>query len=346
MDTLQKAFDELIQELVDSSESAEELEKLLELTPVKLEKLIDELPSSMLEKIKRIASDGGLAERRRCHSEFVERNSSRWESGFDVLELLIEICTESGDAINARLRPAAVASQDIVFDVLVRLHAKACLVAREILCLLKNGFADGAHARRRALHELAVTALFLSKNGYDTAERYYYHEFIEGYKGALQHKAFSGRLQAAPLSEDKFIELENQYKLVVSRFGKNFKNPYGWAENALGKNMAKFSDLEEAVSLDHWRPYYKWASQNIHANAKTIKTSLGLSEVSGDLLQVGPSDAGMADPAHSTAISLSQITTTLLSNSPNLDDLVAMKMILVLCEDVGVSFLASSKIKL
>lgn len=51
------------------------------------------------------------------------------------------------------------------FDLVVRHHARACHIANEILCLLKNGFADAAQARWRALHEVAATAMFIAKHG-------------------------------------------------------------------------------------------------------------------------------------------------------------------------------------
>lgn len=339
MDILQKAFDKAIEEASTSAETEAELEAIAEAAPEQLEELLTHLPGCILEGIKRAASEGGLDERRRLHQEFVERNVRRWRRGFDTSELLVEVCTEAGELVNDRLRPQAVARHDLVFDVLVRLHAKACLIAKEIVCLLKNGFADGAHARWRALHELTVTAMFLGQNGADVAERYCLHEFVDSYKGACQHKRYAGRLQAAPLSDDEFDRLKNQYDQVLNRFGADFKNAYGWAEATLGKKRATFFDLEEAVSLDHWRPYYKWASQNIHASAKTIRFSLGLTEVKEDVLLAGPSNSGMVDPADSMAISLAQVTITLLSRSPNLDDLVVTKMILALSHEVGEAFI-------
>lgn len=339
MDILQKAFDKAIKEAMASAETNAELESISDAAPAQFKELLNHLPNSILEDIKHAASEDGLEDRRRLHREFVERNVKRWRQGFDVIELLVEICTEAGELVNERLRPEAVAREDLVFDILVRLHAKACLIAREIVCLLKNGFADGAHARWRALHEVTVTAIFLAQNGNEVAERYCLHELVDSYKGASQHRKYADRLQSAPLSDDDFYWLKNQYDQVLNRFGAAFKNAYGWAEEALEKKRATFSDLEEAVSLDHWRPYYKWASQNIHANAKTIRFSLGLTEVNKDVLLAGPSNSGMVDPSDSMAISLSQITITLLGRSPNLDDLVLMKMILALSHEVGDAFM-------
>jgi hypothetical protein len=109
-----------------------------------------------------------------------------------------------------------------LFDVLVRLHAKACLISQEITCLLKNGFADGAHARWRALHETIITSMFLSKNGRDAVERYLYHELVES-KGADQHRKYQSRLNAIGLSDKEFDDLKAEYARVIDRYGKDWR---------------------------------------------------------------------------------------------------------------------------
>lgn len=343
MDILQKAFDKEVEELVESAKTEADYETLADIVHIKLRELINQLPMSMLDSIKRLASEGGLEERRELHSAFVQRNLKKWNKGFEIIEIFVEICSEAGECVNNRMRSAAAENKDITFDILVRLHAKACLVAREIVCLLKNGFADAAHARWRALHELTVTALFLEKNDDETTERYCLHEVVEAYKGACLHKKFGKRLQATPPSDEDIAYLKTKYDQVIERFGSDFQKPYGWAYVAIGKKQVSFLDIEEAVSLDHWRPYYKWASQSIHANVKTIRHSLGLSETKEDMLLVGPSDSGMVDPAHSMAISLAQITVVLAGRSPNLDELVMMQVISTLSQEVGNTFFEEAK---
>jgi hypothetical protein len=106
----------------------------------------------------------------------------------------------------------------------------------------------------------------------------------------------------------------------------------------LNNKRPNFSNLEEAVELDHLRPYYKWASQNIHANVHGIKNKLGLIEAQEEILLVGPSNSGMTDPADLTALSLTQISVGLLEIYPNIDSLVMQHIIEKLSKDVGVLF--------
>lgn len=322
-----------------SEKTEAELEETIRSKPEAFNSLLNSLSETILKSIKQQALHGGLDAIRQSRADFNAHNYNRWKNGFDSLELLIEICIEAGANFNNRLRPAAVESGDILFDTLARLHAKACIVAKEVACLLNNGYADGGHSRWRALHEITVTSKFLADNGLDTAERYVAHEAIDSYKGARLHKEYEQRLQAVAPSSQVLDTLKARFDDAISLYGSDFSYPYGWASHAAGKKNVNFSDLEKAVALDHWRPYYKWASQNIHASAKTINFSLGLTETDSDLLLVGPSNAGMTDPAHSTAISISQTTINLLCTSPSLNDLIIVNIIIALSNEVGNSFL-------
>src|SRR5690349_16561332 len=110
---------------------------------------------------------------------FEGRLQQMWGKGLDLLELLILVAHEAGEVVNERDRPRAALENDAVFEALVRLHARGCQVAREALCLLRSGYAAGAHSRWRTLHEIAATALFVRTHGADTAERYLLHEVVE-----------------------------------------------------------------------------------------------------------------------------------------------------------------------
>ncbi|MBM7165622.1 DUF5677 domain-containing protein [Pseudomonas aeruginosa] len=338
MDILQKALDKIVCEYAQEADGDEALEALEEALKNSYIEILASTPIKVLDSIKKAAADGGLEERRNLHKGFVERNYTRWKEGFDSLEVLIEICSEAGES-NAQRLGSNELIHDNRYGALMRLHAKGCLVAREIFCLLLNGFADGAHARWRALHELSVTTMFLGRCDEGTVEKYFLHECVESYKGALMHRKYEDRLQAKGVNDEELAELKALHDSVVEKYGQDFKNSYGWAEAFLNKKRVNFLDIEEYVGLDHWRPYYKWASQNIHATAKTLTCSLGMVEAKEEGLLAGPSNSGLTDPAHSMAISLVQLTTVLLSVDPNLDDLVSMNMIKTLIDEIGDAFL-------
>ena len=126
-------------------------------------------------------------------------------------------------------------------------------------------------------------------------------------------------------------------------FYEGIKEDYGWAASALGKKGPTIADIEESVDLEHWRPYYGMASDNVHANAHGAYYRLGSSLRPGEILLAGPSNAGLADPRHSTAISLNQITTVLLATKPTLDNIVISNILLKLVDEIGEAFLQAHR---
>jgi hypothetical protein len=285
-----------------------------------------------------------LNERREQYEEFRNRNTERWKEGFDTLETHIVICIEAGEEFNRSYRPVAVVKNDLVFDIVVRHHARACHIAQEILSLLKSGYADAAHARWRALHEVNATSMFIAKHGLECAERFYFQDVIDSYDGMYEHKKYEDRLQEKGPSDEEIADCKIQYDTLVEKYGKKFAGHYGWAAHIFpDQKRIGFGAIEKDVGLDHMRPYYKWASLNVHAGSKGMRNRLGLCECEEDILLVGQSNSGMTDPAHAAAISLSQATITLLALNPTLDHIVLMNIILELEKEVGQTFLRISK---
>ena len=211
------------------------------------------------------------------------------------------------------------------------------------MVLLKSGFADGAHARWRSLHEIAVVASFIKKHGNGVAERYLLHNYIESYKAASLHRKYYEVLDDEPISQDEYDSVKAMHDELVARFGSSYKNNYGWAASALNKENPTFSDIEVNSGLDHLRPYYKLASHNVHANPKGISFKLGLLGNTQNILLAGPSNYGFTDPAHGTAISLGQITINLITTKPTIDNFVLSKILLKFESEIGEEFLKVQK---
>lgn len=310
------------------------------------EKLSDEMPkiiestSELVLANLRSRAPEMLSEHAELRNTFEEHISQKWGKPLELLEMFIVIATEAGDEFNKEFRPSASQSNDLVFDVLTRLHARSCHIANEVLTLLKSGYADGAHARWRTMHEIVVVGLFIKEFGQGTAERYLLHSSIEFYRAGLQYQGYCTQLGYEPLTEQELSRRRSSYEQLVNRFGRSYANSYGWAAHALEKSDPKFSDIEQAVDLEHWRPHYKFASHNVHANPKGVFSKLGLYPENQELLLTGPSDTGFTDPAHSITISLLQITTFLLTLRPNIDRLSICHILSTLAEEVGNMFLS------
>ncbi len=336
--TLQDTFDKNALQRIKQAIGTDEESNILDI----LEKAsMDTVQNASADVLAEILTSlpSSLKNGRRDTIGFIRRNFKSWSTGFDLLEALSEVCTEAGSVFNKRYRPIAVENDDYVFEAVVRLHARACQISKECIHLLIGGYADGAHARWRALHEVAATACFVQKHGTTVAKQYLQHVIIEAHKARLQINEFSDRTNMYPFTEEEIKESKLQYDAIVDLYGQEFKSPYGWAANTLNYSKPNFSDIERDVKLDHIRPYYKWASQNVHAGSKGLGGRLGGHFRENEVLLVGASDSGLTDPADAVGLSLLLATVTLLSIKPDMDDLVAIKVASEIQSRVGPEFI-------
>jgi hypothetical protein len=323
---LKSVFDELPNALINELGEERAIE-LAEKEPERLRKAISEAVveaaaahgQMLAEDLK---EDGPLMlARRRAEGRVFERMlAQRWARPFDLAEMTMVVAYEAGEAFNKKHSRQARRDNDLVFAVLVRLHARGCRIAEEVLTLLKAGFGQAAMARWRVLHEVAVVAAFIATHDRDTAERYLLHQNIEGWRGMEELHTRVDRLGVADFTEEQRRDAKETADELVARFGKKYALSYGWAHSALvaedpayEKERVTFSAIEEAVSLDHLRPYYRMASHAIHANPKGILFTPDLLYREPPILLAGPSPTGLADPGQCAVISLNQLTATLLT---------------------------------
>ena len=342
MGILQDTFDSSLQRFLAEKGWAGSPEELSTEIRNMIPELADSAAESMLSEIKANARLELKAQWKQ-QKQFESRLNKRWREGLYLLDLFIALALEAGRDFNDNFRENAVRSNDFVFESLTLLHARARQIASAILVLLRSGYADDAHARWRALHEISVVGHFISREGQETAQKYLLHDTIQRYSLARAYQKHAARLNEEPVSAEEFAELKAAQDELVKRFGKPFRQNYGWAASVIGKPRPTIGDIEESVGLQHWRPYYSMASDNVHANAHGAYYRLGLHPKTTELLLAGASNSGLADPGHSTAVSLGQITTVLLATKPDLDGIVTMKVLQQLQGEVGEAFLQAHR---
>ncbi len=265
-----------------------------------------------------------LVEHRNIQAAFEQGLQERWKKALDLYDTCVVIGRECGELYNKEHRPQAAKDQDLVFEVLMRIHVKACQTVSAVGVLLKSGYARDALARQRTLHELAVTASFIQKHGQETAERYWLHNAIESYKVAILNQQYSERLGETPYDPAEIDQLTSQKDALLRRFGEAFYEQYGWAAYGLLRTKGiQFKHIEEKVNLDHLRPYYKMASHGVHANIKGLLFDIGdmykKRPSYKNMLLAGASNAGLADPGQLALISFSQCTQAFLTLQPDLE---------------------------
>ena len=305
---------------------------------------LDELCSCFIESYR--ASEAEQTDHfNQQEREFRAKSYKRWQLGLDLLQVFRHFCVEVGSLFQKEFCQHEQYRHDVLLGVLMRQHANACRVTGEVDALLRSGYPDGALARWRSLHEIAVTSILIRRHGKDAAEDFIRCGLVEAVKGmetyqetavAMGREPYSGaELDAAKKVKDQLI-LEN----------KDLNSGSGWARHHVGGTRF-VKHLQKAAELSKWECDYKWASQNVHATYRELRALLGMSEAAEDGLLAGPSDSGFTEPAHFSAIALAQTTSAFLTCYIEDEDCpmdftltcVAVKAIDHMVEDIGARFL-------
>lgn len=187
-------------------------------------------------------------------------------------------------------------------------HGRAVLTTDEILTLAEHGFASGALARWRTLHELEVVA-FLLKNGDDElGAAYLEHERVQA--GDLARSVLEE--SAGSLDSEYAQDLEESVKAadqVLAQRGSTFRKPLAWAAQVLPQGkQPSFKNLEAAADAGHMRRSYEDASDFVHAGG----LGTGLAMTSGtDRLYPGPSGSGIEPVVAGAIETLANVTDSL-----------------------------------
>ena len=133
-------------------------------------------------------------------SGFRKRLDRVWGKGLSLLDMLVviavEVCGEIVETETESTQPTLAFCHS-------RLHTRACQIANEAITLMRYGFADGAMARWRTLHEVAVVMNFLSEHGEEVAKRYLDHEAVESWKAAQLYQKKCPALGLDPFSQEE-----------------------------------------------------------------------------------------------------------------------------------------------
>lgn len=302
----------------------------LDLTPEELSKLTEHFESKPGE-LRNLASiqmysslDSGkdelLQEQYGLLSSFRERLFQTWANPLKRLDSLLYMCMEvvlelRGNEANPAHEPTDK------FNIATRLHARCVQIGNEISHLLHGGYADGAFARWRTLHETAVTTKFLCEGDDELATRFIDYQHISVAQAARKYNEYN-YLGFEGFSEERLAELQVKKIQILSKYEPHFCKKCGWARKALGDNVdAKqdihFTDLEKFVGLDFLRNWFSFANQYVHSGIDSIGFKLGTAISKKDLLLTGPSNEGLFEPMQCTSLSLIYATEALIKAYPN-----------------------------
>jgi hypothetical protein len=278
---------------------------------------------------------------------FEGRLYETWKAPLDIFELLIVMCREMGGEINSKFRKKEFTEKSYKLEVLTRLHAHTVNIACEIMQLLKGGYADGAMARWRSMHESAVISRVIDSSSDEVAKKYYLHKSIDDFKSSQIYSKYSDELGFERIQKKHLNAIRKRYDELVKEYGKSYADDNGWAVDVIGKERVTFYDLECFANLSFLRPFYKFSSVRVHLGSKSLdyKLSLSLSEKHGkdEILMAGPSNEGLVDPMQCTAMSLIDVTVTLITQIDGMNNMVFENILNSWNEDLKIALIEASE---
>ncbi len=300
------------------------------------EETSDAAAKILLRSLKRRWSDEFKLQRGEI-DQFRSNLEVRWGKPLGLLRMLLTCSREMGGAIAGD----AERTKSNLAAVLTRLHIRACQVTAEIIVLLENGYADGAMARWRTLHEISVVMLVLREYGEPIAERYLDHRDVEAKNGSDQYAKCHADLGYKAMPSAEVRAIEKRYEKKIKKYGQSFRNPYGWASGFVGtaSQRLNWNDLEEVAGRSFMRSHYKLASYNVHAGPHALYFRLGLIDDSGFL--AGCSNAGLSEPGQNTAVTFALISNILMEDYESFDDLMSLKTLDLIMNEIPRAFAAA-----
>lgn len=286
------------------------------------------------EQLESTSPDRIKAERK-SRARFAAEVLRQWREGLDALDAFVLLCAELGETLIAVTAPTSGRSWK--HQSLFTTYGRSLRVAREVLCLLHGGFADGALGRWRTLHELSVVTRFLAANDEELSRRYVLHRLGQAHRSAALHQRFAGRTSSTPIADDVMRRLAEEKDRLVAEFGEEILEDWGWAALVIKKKRIRFSDIEEFQGRDLLRPNYRWASEDIHGAFNPSGGTLG-NDNDADGILSGASLRGLLDPAYWTALSLMDAAVAVLLFVPTLDRIALARVITTEANRIGEIF--------
>lgn len=310
---IEKVIDKLLEEERQNFDGTDEEfnDKIREEIPERFGKSFENIAKGILDDLKE-----GAIESAKYQEEVRNKIDEDYRdilTGFDVF---LELNRFIGQDFYKKYYTAYSGSYDdlLKLDTLMLIHARACQIAGEIRLLVEGGFADGAHARWRSLHELTVIFLFLYDNDYEVIQMYNDYEIIESMKKAREYQTHCERLGKEPLSEEEMNQLEADRQKLLDKYGNDFGRSYGWTKNVIVNSGERhFKKIEELVGKEYLRVIYAWASESVHGSVSANKKRLGLPKDEIAPFLPTSSEFGLDDPIQYTSYSLLTISGVLLA---------------------------------
>lgn len=265
-----------------------------------------------------------------------------WAEPLDSLRLLVTLCSEKGERFNVAHLKSRQAREGGRTQALARLHIRACRIADEIQLVLEHGHTEGAQARWRTLHEIAVTASLIAEGGDALARRFFDHEAVERKRVLEDHRRAAAAAGESVIPSGQAVSIEREYAVAVARHGKHFQGMYGWASGQLGMPAdPKFHHLQEVAGSLSLKLRYRLSSFDTHASTQTLEQPLHHWDPTTHIPDAFA--AGFEGPGIDTAQAIVQVTALLYPQPWDLDAIVSVQTLGRLRDDTAQAWLRAAR---
>lgn len=183
------------------------------------------------------------------------------------------------------------------------------------------------------MYELSAIFVLITNHSDDVASRFLNHQSIKKYRQATQFKNYYKKLGYS-FSNSNYKKLEAEYNRLLTLYGKEFKEDYGWIPKSILTDQ-NFKGLTRILSLDHYLPFYDESNNQLHGGSKGFYR-MGLThKQQNKLLLAGPTDFGLADPLQNTVYCLKLINATYLNSKDNIEDMIKLGVLHEFTKDIG-----------
>lgn len=199
-------------------------------------------------------------------------------------------------------------------DILIRAYAYAIIVMKEIICLLSNGFPDGALARARRLYEQMVLIDYFESRKIDLdfdklVERYCDSQNIVAYSNQIALYDFFENKEEQQKAQMKYDKLKGKYAQFFKQ--KKYVRDYWWIDD---EKCNTFNKLQKRYCDPYGRILYSRVCISTHAGAMGDYELLGRFNPNGDRIYTGATNKGFSLPLILATMSFYNITNMVFEN--------------------------------
>ena|GEM_PF-2950903 len=225
---------------------------------------------------------------------YLEHLRGTWGMGIAWMKQYCIKCVDICDGWGWYINQSHIHSERCnVFYALHAIHGKALLVYDEIICLIENGFPDGAYTHFRTLYELWAVAEFLIHDSDEVSKA-----FIESVDDKSDSE--TAHYKWACLSE-RFVDfIADGKKVTISKIVKEAHKTF-----TQGKD----------ISHTFLNRVYTFPNKILHPSAAGV--FYRTSNPANNITLIGRADTGLATPAINSSMYMFNITRIFLSTATN-----------------------------